>query len=205
MKPSKNTNLYPRVLILNADFTPISLTPWKRALKLVYKYIDSPNEGANIIDYYGGIYIQGPYGRRYPMPAVMQLKTYARQSRKRVSFSKKNIFLRDKMTCMYCGGVFVFNDLEMEHVVPRSKWRGKGTPTNWTNIVTTCQPCNQQKKDRTPSAAGMKLLKHPKEPDARGYIMGLSPWTVIPKEWEIYIPEHYQIICNNQTNANETQ
>ncbi len=199
MKPSKNTNLYPRVLILNADFTPISLTRWRTALKLVYKYIDRPEKGGNIIDYYGGIYIQGPRDRRYPMPAVIQLKNYIRQTKKRVSFSKKNVFLRDKMTCMYCGQTFPFDKLEMEHVVPRSKWRGKGTPTSWTNIVTTCRPCNQKKANRTPSAAGMKLLKHPREPDPKGYIMGLSPWTKIPKEWEPYIPEHYQIICKKPT------
>lgn len=47
----------------------------------------------------------------------------------------------------------------MEHVVPRSKWNGVGTPTCWTNIVTACRKCNRKKADY--------FLAHKKEDESQ--------------------------------------
>jgi len=39
-----------------------------------------------------------------------------------------------------------------------------GGGTNWTNCVLACNRCNQAKDDRTPSEAGMQLIRQPWQP-----------------------------------------
>lgn len=75
------------------------------------------------------------------------------------TFSKRNVFKRDRHTCQYCNGQG--KELTLDHVLPRSK----GGQTVWTNIVTACEPCNKKKANMTPEEAGMKLAKKPYKPD----------------------------------------
>ncbi|MDA7858504.1 HNH endonuclease, partial [Mariniblastus sp.] len=49
----------------------------------------------------------------------------------------------------------------IDHVVPRSHGGG----SNWENCVLACVPCNQNKADRSPERAGLKLLNVPKQPN----------------------------------------
>ncbi|AMP02453.1 HNH endonuclease family protein [Collimonas pratensis] len=51
------------------------------------------------------------------------------------------LFRRDRYTCAYCGGRFPHNELSRDHVLARSRG-GKDT---WTNCVTACKDCNQEK------------------------------------------------------------
>ena len=194
-KKQQSTNF--KCLILNADSSPLGVITWKRAMILSMKYEDQPKKGIFIIDHYSNEYIHGPNDRRYPMPAVAQLKEYKRRKRIKMPFSKKNVFIRDLMKCSYCQQTFDFNELTYDHVIPRQKWTGKSTPTNWQNIVSCCFPCNQKKGGRTPKEAGMTLSKTPEQPSTHGYILGLSPWSKIPLEWEPYLPQHYKDICNS--------
>jgi hypothetical protein len=142
-----------RVLVLNADYTPLGLIGWKRAVVLVARNEDNPDIGAESIDFYPDKKILSSGGRYFPVPAVIRHVRYKRTKGKRVSFSKKNVFLRDKMTCVYCGHKDITGDtLTFDHVVPRKIWKEhnyKGTPTQWTNIVTCCRSCNLSKGDRT--------------------------------------------------------
>ena len=59
--------------------------------------------------------------------------------------------------------------MTFDHVVPK-KWpdgerRGK---TMWTNIVCSCQSCNNKKGSKTPEEAGMKLVRKPVAPALSG-------------------------------------
>ena len=60
----------------------------------------------------------------------------------------------------YCGKRFRRAELNLDHVVPRS--RGGGT--NWENVVCSCIACNLRKGGRTPDEAGMRLLHAPARP-----------------------------------------
>ena len=103
---------------------------------------------ADVVEYYDHSLKDGR-GKKHFIPAVIRNVKQVKQSYRKVNFSRINVFKRDNYTCQYCGikageeGV----DLELEHVVPRSKWNGTGTPTCWTNIVTACRVCNRKKAD----------------------------------------------------------
>jgi hypothetical protein len=84
----------------------------------------------------------------------------------------------------------------MDHVVPRSMWKGPSTPTDWHNIVTCCKKCNRRKSDRTPEQAGMPLkkkvgdnwitYKRPKAATHAEIVLGLTRGR-IPPEWETWV------------------
>jgi len=72
-------------------------------------------------------------------------------------FSRRNVYLRDRNTCQYCGKKCKTEDSNLDHVIPKSK----GGPMTWTNIVVSCIACNDKKQNMTPEQAGMKLLNKP--------------------------------------------
>jgi len=99
-------------------------------------------------------------------PAVIRLRKLIRIVYERiafVSYSKRNVHLRDNFTCQYCGVRKPQKELTVDHVVPEAK----GGPTTWENCVSACTDCNYKKDDKTPQEAGMKLLRVPHRP--RGF------------------------------------
>ena len=77
------------------------------------------------------------------------------------TFSRRNVFKRDKLTCQYCGKQPGGEELTIDHVVPRAQ----GGRSSWTNCVLACVDCNSRKAARTPSEARMKLHKQPVRPN----------------------------------------
>lgn len=69
--------------------------------------------------------------------------------------NRKNIFERDGAKCQYCSRDLVFAHSTMDHIVPRSR----GGRNTWSNLVLCCAPCNGKKGDKTPTEAGMTLLR----------------------------------------------
>jgi len=95
-------------------------------------------------------------------PEVIMVTTYEKQGERSVVFSRRNLFKRDRYTCMYCGSQpSNHEDLTVDHVVPRAK----GGKSTWENTVLACFECNKRKADRTPEQAGMKLRKVPRKPN----------------------------------------
>lgn len=80
--------------------------------------------------------------------------------------SNDMLFLRERMTCLYCGQVFSYHQLTRDHVIPRGQ---KGRDT-WNNCVAACRPCNHKKGCRTPEQAGMPLLAVPFKPNKAEYL-----------------------------------
>lgn len=94
------------------------------------------------------------------VPEVIVLHRKGRRRSLDVKFSRRNVFLRDKHRCQYCYKQFSNKELNLDHVIPKSR----GGKTTWENIVLSCIPCNQKKADRTPEEAKMNLLNRPKKP-----------------------------------------
>ena len=69
--------------------------------------------------------------------------------------NRKSIYARDDAMCQYCFKELDFHNSTMDHVLPKSRG-GKDT---WSNLVLCCEPCNAKKGSRTPSEAGMTLLR----------------------------------------------
>ena len=91
------------------------------------------------------------------VPSVIRLLEYRRIPRQTRALSRKNILVRDRHTCQYCGKVHSASDLTLDHVVPRSR----GGKSIWENLVGCCRRCNNRKGDRLPAEAGMGLVRHP--------------------------------------------
>lgn len=97
---------------------------------------------------------------RLRVPEVVTLKRYDRLPQNAVTFSRRNVFKRDRFTCQYCGKQPGNDELTIDHVQPRSR----GGESNWQNCVLACIDCNHRKADRTPDEARMTLHKQPERP-----------------------------------------
>lgn len=106
------------------------------------------------------------------VPDAIYLPYYESLPKTEVVFSRKNLLLRDRYTCQYCGK-YLKNPKErtIDHVIPKSR----GGKTVWTNVVLCCKKCNLKKGDRTPEEAGLKLLKKPKAPKWQALILEEFP------------------------------
>jgi 5-methylcytosine-specific restriction endonuclease McrA len=98
------------------------------------------------------------------VPLVMRLIKIIRMIYKnRVPFTKKNVFVRDKYKCGYCG---TGKELTVDHIIPTSR----GGKNNFENCITACKPCNNKKDRRTPSEAKMYLSHQPYAPTISEFI-----------------------------------
>jgi hypothetical protein len=115
-----------RVLALNQDYTPIATISWKRAIVLSIINQEDSRKGVEIIDYYDD-HILTCGNKHIPVPAVVRSPSYIRQDKRKVSFSRKHVFLRDQMTCCYCGKQDLTGEvLTYDHVIPRVMWKKLG-------------------------------------------------------------------------------
>src|SRR5437588_5570179 len=91
------------------------------------------------------------------VPSVIRLLAYRHIPQQSRALSRKNILLRDRNTCQFCGRVFPSSVLTLDHVLPRSR----GGRSSWENLVACCYLCNHTTVDRTPEEAGLKLARKP--------------------------------------------
>ena len=91
------------------------------------------------------------------VPPVIRLHTCRRRHMQRPRLTRRAIYARDNNTCQYCGQKFPTSELNLDHVVPRSR----GGLTTWANIVCSCVACNSRKGNRTPEQANMRLIRQP--------------------------------------------
>jgi hypothetical protein len=157
------------VLLLNRFFAPISVTTARRALVLLYggsaHAIDDAGETHDFVawvrlpvrDADDGLPIIGGQLR---VPRVLHLQRYDRAPRVAVRLTRRNLMLRDEHQCQYCGRQPSVRDLNLDHVLPRSR----GGMDSWENLVVSCRTCNLKKGRRTPEEAGMRLLRTPQQP-----------------------------------------
>ncbi|HEV2299679.1 MAG TPA: HNH endonuclease [Candidatus Acidoferrales bacterium] len=138
------------VLVLNATFEPINVTAVRRALVLMLKGVAQAEETQA-----GEVHSTT---KSVSVPSVIRLLTYRHIPQQSRALSRKNILLRDRNTCQFCGHIFSASDLTLDHVVPRSR----GGRSSWENLVACCYECNNRKGDRTPEEAGLKLARRPR-------------------------------------------
>jgi|TARA_R110000824_G_scaffold221804_2_gene408971 5-methylcytosine-specific restriction endonuclease McrA len=96
----------------------------------------------------------------FKLPAVIVLTRYVKFKFKTMTCKRNNIIWRDNNQCQYCTKSFESGSLTIDHIVPKSK----GGKDNWLNLVAACKKCNQRKGSKTPSQAGMKLIREPVRP-----------------------------------------
>lgn len=94
-------------------------------------------------------------------PQVIVLSRYQRVPPRTVKFNRRNIFLRDRFQCQYCGARPPEGELTIDHVIPRSR----GGRSEWTNVALACVPCNTRKGSRLLQDCGMRLQRPLKKPN----------------------------------------
>lgn len=191
-----------QVLELNADYTPLRVLRWERAIELIL------DQRAVTVADFPGRFVRSP-SLAIPWPAVIALKRYS-PVRLRVRFGARAVFARDGYACAYCGRVARNAEgrldrglLTLDHVVPRAQakdgqvwlpWARAWRPlTCWENVISACAACNLRKADRTPAEAGMALRVTPRVPtpvDALRITLGRVG--TVPAEWEPWLPERWR-------------
>ena len=140
-------------LVMNSNWQPVGIATVAKALTKVW------NEAARIVDpadyqQYtwqdwsqlrpadGDLFIQT---RRFQLrvPEVVMLTKYDRVPTNAVTFSRRNVFKRDKFTCQYCGARPGSEELTIDHVTPQAQ----GGTSTWLNCVLACISCNSRKAD----------------------------------------------------------
>jgi len=181
-----------RTLVLDQGYQPHRIVSWQRAVSLLFQ------QKAEVLESYEEALMTPEQGNRaqengwtfvLKMPAVIRL--FRRVARKKaVRFSRMNVLTRDDWTCQYCGRRLPTRKLNYDHVVPRSQ----GGKTVWENIVTACYPCNDRKRDRTPTQAKMVLRKQPERPKSLPVVaFHVDAEDSLPDQWASWIYWHGKI------------
>ncbi|WP_157605959.1 HNH endonuclease [Schlesneria paludicola] len=180
-----------QTLVLNRNWQPVGVASVARSLTLVAaeraRIVDPADfqqhtwaDWAKRIPQDDELFVQSVTSR-IRVPEVITLTEYDRVPTNTVTFSRRNIYKRDRYTCQYCGRHSRFigvdnrdsqaersprheclrtEDLTIDHVLPRSR----GGTSVWENCVLACLECNLRKADRTPAEAHMPLQKVPTRP-----------------------------------------
>jgi 5-methylcytosine-specific restriction endonuclease McrA len=188
-------------LVLNRNWQPVGVATVAKAVTKVW------NDAAQIVDpadYQQ--YTWHDWSRLRPadgdlfirtrrchlrVPEVVTLTKYDRLPTNAVTFSRRNVFKRDRFTCQYCAVQPGSEELTIDHVVPRAQ----GGTSTWMNCVLACIECNARKADRTPEQAGMPLRSQPERPiwqplyAARG--VRIESWSRFVSEsyWNVELAE----------------
>ena len=181
-------------LVLNRNWQPVRVATVARALVLLW------NETARVVDPVDyQTYDWNDWSQlqprdeesfiqavrfRFRVPEVITLTDYDRLPQGAVTFSRRNIFKRDRFVCQYCGRQVSSEELTVDHVVPRAQ----GGKSSWENCVLACVDCNMRKADRTPDQAGMQLRRQPVRPKWRPFY---SSHHARIESWSKFIAEAY--------------
>ena len=165
-----------RVLLLNADYEPLSICSMRKALNMMIK---GKAEPLHLVE---NDYFKTLRGELLQKPSVLRLNYQVKRKFVReYKVSRLGIYNRDNYTCQYCGTKN--NELTLDHVHPR--YLG-GTHT-WDNLVTCCRRCNGRKAWKTLDQANMKLLSKPHCPKYSFHTMINNFSKNDYEEWDFYI------------------
>ena len=149
-----------KALVLNLDYTPITVCTVQRAFLLVYL------QKADLVKA-NDDYALHTVNDTFSMPSVIKLNRYVTVPYKGVVLTRENVFKRDGFKCQYCGKE---KELTLDHIVPKAR----GGKTSWSNLVAACKSCNSRKGDYSPEEAGMELSFRPYRPSYIMYLKDLS-------------------------------
>src|SRR5215471_2011636 len=128
--PATTSLLNSKVLVLNRSYLPVHVTSVKRAFALLYQGVArAVDDQYRTFDFdsWRDLSIEvhheklGIVDGFIRVPRVLLLTAYERVPKRHVRFSRFNIFARDNNTCQYCHKKLPRTDLNLDHVIPRSR------------------------------------------------------------------------------------
>lgn len=163
-----------RTLVLTNWWFPYQILSWQDAVTQIYT---------------GDAVVVASYDEEvcspsvaWKCPAVIRL-VHKVDTRRKVKFSRFNVFTRDNFTCQYCGVRRRMSELTYDHLTPRKH----GGRTVWENIVTACAPCNSRKGSKTCDQAGMFPRRRPVKPVTLPLVPVVRDLSRAPEEWHQYV------------------
>jgi len=120
------------VLVLNATYEPINVTAVRRAMVLLLKGVAQAEE-VHSAEVHSAAH-------SHKVPSVIRLLAYRHIPQQSRALSRKNILLRDRNTCQFCGRIFSSSELTLDHVLPRSRADAPLGRTWWLAATTATTP-----------------------------------------------------------------
>ncbi len=163
----------PTILRLDASGQPVEWIHWQEAVCLYVKGQVAWEIGDTKFPVIGGRSRITGLRSRVEINSIIAVKGKLRHKyRQRIvpHLTNRELFRRDKHTCLYCGNAFSDRDLTRDHIIPKAR----GGQDRWTNVVAACRRCNVKKSCRTPEEAGMPLLAVPFVPNPAEYLALLN-------------------------------
>lgn len=97
--------------------------------------------------------------RSIRLPSVI-ITQFSKMPVREIKMSNKSIMERDNYTCQYTGKKYPKSQLNIDHVIPKSR-SGKD---EWTNVVTSHKDINSKKDNQLNEEIGLKLIRKPVKP-----------------------------------------
>ena len=142
-------------LLLDQNYRAMAMLSWRKVIKLLVVGKAEAIDGSTIIKSVRSV------DKIFNIPSTIRLTvpTPFLFHSKEIRFSRKNVLLRDKSTCQYCGKI-IGHSATVDHIMPKSR----GGTSSFFNCVASCMRCNSKKRDRTLKESGMRLIRMPKKP-----------------------------------------
>jgi 5-methylcytosine-specific restriction endonuclease McrA len=165
-------------LVLSQSYEPVARVSWQRAITLLWE------NKVEVVEHYEDWKVKS-VTLEFKVPSVIRFLKKVFGRKRAVKFSRENLYARDNGKCQYCANKVARPEATYDHVLPRAQ----GGQTNWTNIVISCNICNQRKGGRTPEQAGMKLLSLPVKPKKLPDTMRFTfTWNKgMPEAWRSFL------------------
>ena len=160
------------VLVLNQNYEPLNICNVRRAVVLL-----DVGKAELLVNGRGMIHTPRIL---FPAPSVIRLMYLVRRPLLQRRLSRREVFIRDKYACQYCGRES--HTLTLDHIIPRYR----GGSHSWENVVSACIPCNHRKAARTPKEAGMRLLREARAPRPNPYYLFHA--RSLEEEWLQFMP-----------------
>lgn len=184
-----------RVLVLNRNWQAINITSPTEALSMMYV---GNAKGLHVIDDHNMMpkdwddWCDIPISKNSEfiktvrnnilIPKIIIVCNFDKIPKKRLRFTIKNIWIRDRGICQYSGKILTSKTGNIDHIIPKSR----GGVTSWKNCVLSHKEINDRKGDKTLEEAGLKLLKIPSEPREIPSTLLIKNTHKI-KEWDIFL------------------
>ncbi len=138
-----------KVILLNADHTFLDFINWKDALTKFY------TGKVEILKSSEKCVCNMEKTFKFIIPKIVKLVNLVKTIYSElVPYSKHNVLVRDDYRCQYCGTKG--NMITVDHIIPKSR----GGKNSFENCVASCKKCNNDKDNRTPKEAGLKLKQN---------------------------------------------
>lgn len=162
-------------LVLDSAHKPTHFTNAKEAICNVLS-----DKAISLIDYEEVVHSQ-----KFSMKIPKVIIGYYGTVKSKARYTKLNILYRDDQKCSYCGKRYAINKLNIDHIVPKSKFNEflknshlhekfktvvgideiPKTKNGWLNTVCTCLKCNEKKGNKYLWNTNYKLLNKPYIPE----------------------------------------